>query len=98
MRHTCDTPNCINPEHLVIGTDADNMQDKVDRDRQSKGTDFKHAKLTDDDVLFIKVYTNKGCSTTGYSAMAKQFGVSLPIIAGIMNGTLWKHVKSHATH
>lgn len=36
VRHTCDTPNCINPEHLVIGTNADNMQDKVDRDRQSK--------------------------------------------------------------
>lgn len=33
VRHTCDTPSCINPEHLVRGTQADNVQDMWDRGR-----------------------------------------------------------------
>jgi hypothetical protein len=36
VRHTCDTPACGNPEHLVLGTAKDNAQDKVDRDRCSR--------------------------------------------------------------
>jgi hypothetical protein len=37
VRHTCDIRNCVNPEHLLIGTTQDNINDKVERNRQSKG-------------------------------------------------------------
>jgi len=37
VRHTCDVRNCVNPDHLLIGTTQDNMNDKVERNRQSKG-------------------------------------------------------------
>lgn len=33
IRHTCDNPKCINPKHLICGTQQDNMQDRVSRDR-----------------------------------------------------------------
>jgi len=33
VRHTCDNPKCINPDHLIIGTNLDNIQDRTDRDR-----------------------------------------------------------------
>ena len=92
MRHTCDEPSCINPDHLVIGTNADNMQDKVDRDRQSKGTDFKTAKLTDANVKYIKNNTVKGSSTMGYKAMAEKFDVSITVVSHIMKGLNWKHI------
>lgn len=36
--HSCDIPNCINPNHLRIGTHKDNSDDKVSRNRQAKGT------------------------------------------------------------
>lgn len=33
VRHSCDNPRCINPAHLLLGTQADNVQDSIDRGR-----------------------------------------------------------------
>lgn len=33
IRHTCDTPPCVKPDHLVAGTHAENMRDMVERER-----------------------------------------------------------------
>jgi hypothetical protein len=54
VRHTCDNPICVRPDHLVLGTDQDNMQDKVDRGRQAKGERNGRANLSDSDVLLIR--------------------------------------------
>ena len=35
IRHTCDVPHCFNPEHLIEGTQADNLQDAIDRGRRN---------------------------------------------------------------
>lgn len=46
--HTCDVPTCVRPDHLFLGTHADNMADKVAKNRQAKGGRIGTAKLTDD--------------------------------------------------
>ncbi len=56
VRHKCDNPKCINPEHIEVGTHMDNTMDKMSRERQWKPTGKKNpkAKLTEVDVEFIR--------------------------------------------
>lgn len=45
VRHTCDNRRCINPEHLILGTRLENMQDAVARGRQARGGRLPQTKL-----------------------------------------------------
>ena len=51
--HTCDTPSCINPEHLFVGTAKDNTQDAIRKKRAVIGEANARAKLTEAQVLDI---------------------------------------------
>ena len=52
--HKCDVRNCVNPEHLFLGTYQDNMDDKVAKGRQTKGVDTGRGVLTDEDRASIR--------------------------------------------
>ena len=54
VRHTCDNRKCINPEHLVIGTHQDNMDDMKKRNRSAKGLVNGAGKLTPEQVTYIR--------------------------------------------
>lgn len=87
IRHTCDNPRCINPRHLLAGTQAQNMQDKVQRGRIPKGEAHKRAKLTDLQVGEIRrLYTLKE-NRPSQRTLAVQYGVSQRQILRIVNGT-----------
>lgn len=90
--HRCDNRRCLNPDHLFLGTNADNMADKVSKGRQSctggrKGASHTLAKLTDGDIVAIR-------AATGISQrkLAKQYGVSQVNICFIRSGRAWKHI------
>ncbi len=92
VRHTCDNPACINPAHLIIGTQADNMQDKVERGRQrgqGKGESNTTSKLTAKDVLAIRERYKPRHKVDGLKQIAYDYGVSLMQIHRIVTNKNW---------
>jgi hypothetical protein len=79
--HHCDNPACVNPDHLFLGTRADNA---ADRDRKGRGA----TKLTADDVRSIR---NMGGKAT-QRKIAEKYGVSQSIVQRILAGKIWTRV------
>jgi hypothetical protein len=89
IRHKCDNTMCINPDHLEIGTQKDNMNDMVIRGRSLKGSKHNLSKLTEENVVDILRRVNNGeCQ----AKLAREFKVSYSRISMIANGHEWKHV------
>ncbi len=86
VRHACDNPACINPEHLLIGTHQDNSDDKVSRGRQAAGERHGSSKLYSEDVRQVKCLLALGISQGWIS---KTFGVSRQQISKIAAGQRW---------
>lgn len=88
--HSCDNPPCVNPAHLRVGTNQDNVRDCVDRGRKPVGVQMPTAKLNEDKVRLIREMASNGATQMSLAAL---FGVSQPLISGILGGTKWKHVR-----
>lgn len=89
IRHTCDNPPCVNPAHLRLGTHGDNVDDKVGRERQSRGETHGMAKLNTAAVLEICARLSRGRSQ---QLIAQEFGVSQGTVSLIATGKGWAHV------
>lgn len=87
--HTCDNPQCVNPDHLYLGDHQDNMNDKVRRYRQARGANNGNAKLSEQDVLEIRQRHSKGFSQTDLTNM---FPVNDRSISMIVNRKTWRHI------
>lgn len=87
--HSCDTPHCVNPEHLTIGTHAENMADMVRKGRvvTHHGSEHKNAKLTEEQVRSIRI------DARAQVAIAQDFGVSFGLISNIKARRVWRHVQ-----
>jgi hypothetical protein len=79
VRHTCDNPPCVNPAHLLVGTQADNALDMVKRRRHGK------EKLTPDMVREIR---RRPKTPGAIKAMAAEFGVHPQTITEIRHGRM----------
>lgn len=71
--HHCDNPRCVRPEHLFLGTRADNMADMVLKGRKPRGEDSPTAKLTNEQVAMIRLLHDSGVDS---SAIGRAFHVS----------------------
>lgn len=89
IRHKCNTPNCVNPEHLELGTQADNIQDAVKLNRHCHGESHGMVSITDEIALLIKQELAKGISA---ARIAKELDVSKHIVYAIKYGKTWKHL------
>ncbi len=86
VRHKCDNPSCINPEHLEVGTQADNIADKVSRGRQARGSGAGRAILTEESVREIR------SSPLKVSELSTLYGVSVVSIRNVLRRKTWQHV------
>lgn len=86
--HRCDNPLCINPDHLFLGTHAENMQDMVQKGRQNKrnGELSSGSKLTESIVCDIRNSNLKS------GVLAKQYNVDRSTIKNIRARRSWKHL------
>jgi hypothetical protein len=95
--HQCDNPPCVNPAHLFLGTNQDNLADMLAKGRQNRrfpqifrGDLHGRAKLTSSNVLAIRQEWNAG--TTSVTQFANLYGVSRGAINHVLRGNTWRHV------
>ena len=91
--HRCDTPPCVNPHHLFLGTQQANMVDCAKKGRHNKHAGEAHhkARLTADQVR--KILASKGSSRE----VGNQYGVSKSTIKHIRSGRHWKCLQGSPT-
>jgi hypothetical protein len=88
--HACDNVYCVNPAHLFLGTQKQNLEDMARKGRSTIGSKNSRAKLTEEQVKSIKKLINDGWTS---SAIAKNFGVTAGCIAQIKRKERWNHVN-----
>lgn len=94
IRHSCDTPACVRPDHLLLGTQRDNVYDMLKR-RHFRGggpglpgESNPQAKLSTDDVVAILACHKTG--RFGYRRLSRFFGVTPIAIKNIIIGKTWR--------
>jgi hypothetical protein len=98
IRHKCDNPLCINPNHLEIGTQKDNIHDMIQRGRYKiprgyKGELNNHAKLNEQAIRNIFAERKAGVTA---KELSKEFGVHKSMIYGILRRKFWAHIVIEA--
>ena len=86
--HKCDNPKCINPEHLFLGTPAENSADMARKKRSTVGERNPRAKLTLAQIQAIRIWAKTGMI---HKKIAEKFGVKREAIGLIVRGERWKY-------
>ena len=87
--HECDNPRCVRPDHLFIGTHADNMRDGASKRRWPHGTRHHNSKLTEDQVRQIRRRVAAGESQ---ATMCREFGLTSNAVHAVIHRRTWTHV------
>lgn len=90
--HRCDNPPCTRPNHLFLGTNADNHNDKVRKGRQWRPAGELHhgAKLNEQDVRRIRSMLADGCVP---AVICAEYGIKKSCVSGIHTGKSWASLK-----
>lgn len=98
VMHICDNRECINPDHLKLGTNQDNVNDKVEKGRQvggngRKGENLSYSKLTNENIKEIRDNPHDKC----LNCLARQFGVCFQQISRIKHNERWNELVEKET-
>lgn len=92
VRHLCGNRNCINQDHLALGTRQDNAADKIAHGTSKRGEDAPNTMISNE--LALQIYQSKGKGTKKERAL--RFQVSENAIADIDCGKSWSWLTNHA--
>ncbi len=87
--HSCDMPGCVNPQHLFLGSCADNHADRNKKGRQAKGENSGQAKLTEEKVLEIRALVDSYTQ----EELAKMYNTCKATIWNVVMRKTWKHIE-----
>lgn len=87
--HICDNPPCVNPDHLFIGTNQDNVNDRVAKGRQQRGQSHGQSILTEDHITQIRALVHYGVKQT---TLARMFGVKRSTVNEAVLYHTWRHI------
>jgi predicted XRE-type DNA-binding protein len=88
--HKCDVRNCVNPDHLYLGTQKQNVQDRVNRKRSAIGEKAGRAKLKTNEVIQIRELYSTGKYTQW--DLSDLFGVERSVISRVTASKTWRHL------
>lgn len=87
-RHTCDRPDCIREEHLLLGDHASNMRDMADRGRTrgafGAGDSHPLARITEDQAIAIVLDGRRVCE------ISRSLGLPHSLVSNVRNGRTWR--------
>lgn len=86
IMHSCDTPLCVNPEHLAVGTRSENNLDAVAKLRHQHGAKHWRATLLPEQVLAIRR------DHRSQSVIAALYGINQSVVSRIKSGRAWRTV------
>lgn len=87
--HSCDTKICVNPDHLWIGTQAQNLADCQEKGRNARGERQHLTTLADSDIPRIRRLVREGRSQ---SSVSREYGVSITAVHNIVKMKTWRHI------
>ena len=87
VMHTCDNPQCINPEHLSLGTHRENMEDRQRKGRTKSGCEHGKSKLSVEQVYYIRFKR-----TESVKELADKYHVNETTIRKIISGISYKKI------
>lgn len=97
IMHTCDNPSCVNPQHLKLGTQSDNMQDMWDKGRHPGATNQPVGEQHYKAILTWELVAAIRAAPKGYGMgkfLAKKYNVSTSTISLILKNKIWREQKA----
>jgi len=90
--HRCDNRLCVNPNHLFLGNNQDNVDDKVSKNRQHKPSGTKNGRHKVNDSQIIEIRKLYGLKSHTQSDLSKLYNISIIQISKIVNNKAWSQI------